>query len=151
MRMLKLAMVGFVVMISLTAAAQGSELPVKGFREWKSDKVQAVIQRIVLTKVGISRSKVEGTATQTEQLEKQLQQEQWNLDVAKDLSVADYFMLYLASQSHSGRFQEAASKMSAPEVAELMEAYAKELGAFPSGGGQKVGVPQANQAKDLSK
>jgi hypothetical protein len=144
-------MVGLIVMISLTAAAQTGEATIKSFREWKSDKVQTVIQRIVLTKVGISRSKVEGTAVQTEQLTKQLQQEQWNLDIAKDLSVADYFMLYLANQTHPHRFQEAASKMSPPEVAELMEAYAKELGAFPIGGGQRVGVPHAQQTKELSK
>ena len=49
--------------------------------------------------------------------------------MAKDLTVADYFVLYLSQHPSDRRFQDAASKMSVSEVAELMESYAKAIGA----------------------
>jgi hypothetical protein len=72
--------------------------------------------------------KSQGKEDQSKNLTKDLTQEDWNLDVAKDLTVADYFVLYLSQHPSERRFQEAASKMSVTEVADLLEAYAKAIG-----------------------
>lgn len=120
----------------------GSEL--KGYREWKSDKIQAVINRITSTKALVTIAKTEANVKNAQNFERQLAQEQWNLEVAKDLSVTDYFLLYLTQQNHRDRFYRAATKLNSAEVAELMEAYSKELGGSASESGPSVNIaPQA--------
>jgi hypothetical protein len=105
-----------------------SGLEVKSFREWKAEKIERVGERVLVIKEQIKSLKSQGKEDQSKNLTKDLTQEDWNLDVAKDLTVADYFVLYLSQHPSERRFQEAASKMSVTEVADLLEAYAKAIG-----------------------
>jgi hypothetical protein len=64
----------------------------------------------------------------TENLEEQLEQDQATLEMAKDLSVTDYFVGYLTKlQDKKAAFNEVAGKLTAEEVAELMAAYANSV------------------------
>ena len=100
---------------------------IKSYKEWKSEKVHAALTQTQTTRTQILKAKSEGKSSQAESLEKLEKQQQWNMEVANDLSVADYFVLYLSQQNQSDRFHEAAKKMTSSEVAELMEAYAATL------------------------
>lgn len=58
-------------------------------------------------------------------LEIQLKNEQMNYEMAKDLTVSDYFVGYLSKLSHSkSALRTAAEKLSPEEVAEIMSAFA---------------------------
>ena len=84
-----------------------------------------------------------------EKLERQLREEQYGLELAKDLSVTDYFVGYLTKiQDKKSAFNEVAGKLSAEEVAELMTAYANSV--F---GAQASDIPPSatNVGKDTSK
>lgn len=109
------------------AFGTGTFQQVKGFREWKNEKIQTVQNQTLNLRNQILKSNLEGNKKNSEALERQLSQVQFNLEVVRDLSVTDYFVLYLSKQSQADRFQQAAQKMTTHEVAELMEAYADTL------------------------
>lgn len=113
----------------------------KSYREWKSEQVQDALTRVTVVKTKIQlvkskdanaqrrRTQVEATSgVNIEELEAQLQQDQTVLEMAKDLSVTDYFVGYLTKlQDKKTAFNEVAGKLTAEEVAELMAAYANSV------------------------
>lgn len=106
---------------------------IKSFREWKSEKIQLAMQQAVNMRNLILRTKsTSGASKNTEALEKQLIQLNWNLEVSKDLSVTDYFVLYLSQQPQKDRFKTAAEKLTTAEIADLMQTYAQSLTSNPN-------------------
>lgn len=113
---------------------------VKTFRDWKQEKIQLINQRMSQSKIQLEalkgRKMAETKAGRTssydgliQHYEKEIGQEQWNLEVAQDLSVTEYIALYLSGHTSKTRFQEAATHLNASEVAELIEAYSEALDA----------------------
>lgn len=117
---------------SIQSFASGALPTIKGYQEWKMEKIQISNSQMAVLKVQIARAQAEGNKKNLEALEKQLDQSKWNLEVIQDLSVTDYFVLYLSQLPQSEKFQQAASKMSTKEVALLMEAYANTLSLTPT-------------------
>lgn len=121
----------------------------KSYREWKTDQIQDAQGKVTQLKTQIDQRKQSRTVAQgtdpnlairkgteaqsgadaaVERLEKQLQQEQYDLEIAKDLSVTDYFVGYLTKvQDKKSAINEVAGKLSPEEVAELMTAYANSV------------------------
>jgi hypothetical protein len=126
-------MVKFLVVLAVTKAFAVSPsvphnpLSVKSFHEWRDEKILLANNQKLLVKAQILRAQAEQNKKSVLVLEKQLSQLQWNLEAARDLSVADYFLLYLSQQAQADRFARAAAKLTTKEVAELMEAYAQTL------------------------
>lgn len=127
---------------------------IKGFKEWKSDKVQDALSQVTRLRTEIEREKakalnqataaafhevmkgekpaVAGTVahpmTSTAKLEGQLKQAHFSLEIAKELAVTDYFALYLSQFPDKKRaFVEAAAKLAPDEMAELMSAYERSI------------------------
>lgn len=143
------------VAISLESGAAGNEalktpmaalsavdsVKTKSFREWKSEKIHDALTRVTATKTKIQLAKckdpnlarrkagLEATSgVNADNLENQLQQDQSILEMAKDLSVTDYFVGYLTKiQDKKAAFNEVAGKLTSEEVAELMTAYANSV------------------------
>lgn len=105
---------------------------IKGFREWKSEKIQLAMNQAVSLRNVILRTKSAGPSKNLQALERQLVQLNWNLEVSKDLSVTDYFVLYLSQQPQKDRFKMAAGKLTTAEIADLMQAYAQSLTLNPN-------------------
>ncbi|HEY1079089.1 MAG TPA: hypothetical protein VGE46_03295, partial [Bdellovibrio sp.] len=75
--------------------------------------------------------------------------EQYALELAKDLSVTDYFVGYLTKiQDKKSAFNEVAGKLSAEEVAELMTAYANSVFGAQAG---DLPASATNVGKDAGK
>ena len=130
-----------------TANMVVSKAHFKSYREWKSEQIQDVQGKISTIKVQLEAKKQTRSVAQgvdpnlamnkrgteagelsIEKLEKQLQEEQYDLDVAKDLTVTDYFVGYLTKvDNKKAAFHEVAGKLSPEEVAELMTAYANSV------------------------
>jgi hypothetical protein len=134
---------------SMTAFSMKAGADVKSYKEWKTERVTGTQTRINIIRNQIENRKAvrnalasQGTdpnlkngrgtleAASTgdytvEKLERQLKVEQYNLELAQDLSVTDYFAGYLTKvQNKKSAFNEVAGKLSPEEVAELMNAYA---------------------------
>jgi len=92
----------------------------KPFSEWKTDKIQ-------LAQDQLARAKSRQRFDRSQDLMKEVTQLEFNLDVAQSLSVTDYVVLYLSTQTGNSKFLEAASHMSAAETAKIMEAYLKAM------------------------
>lgn len=168
MAMLKhLPLMAFIALTSLCAKA-GS---VQSYSEWKNTRIQQAQQKVSTLKTQIDQKKItkrdiaqgkdpnlalkqgteasSGPDAQVEKLEKQLQQEAYSLDMAKDLTVSDYFAGYLTKmQDKKSAFNEVAGKLSPQEVAELMNAYANSV--FGSHAGDLPNTATA-PARDLTK
>lgn len=111
---------------------------IKSCREWKSERIQAAITKVTQTRtqLQISKSKdpnlvLQKGATEAnsgsniEKLEAQLQADQHVLETAKNFSVTDCLAGYLMKiQNKKAAFNEAAGKLTAEEIADLMSAYA---------------------------
>jgi len=127
--------------VSQNAANKASSY--KSYREWKTQRVQDAQTKVLTVRTQIdARKATRGTDPNmalprrafeagepgADRLERQLRQEQYDLDVAKDLSVTDYFVGYLIKvQDKKSAIQDVASKLSPDEVAELMMAYANSV------------------------
>ena len=123
----------------------------KSYREWKTEQISVAQSKITSLKAQLDARKQARTIAQgtdpnlartgrtgveavpardisIEKIERQLQAEQYDLEVAKDLSVTDYFVGYLTKiQDKKSAFKEVAGKLSPEEVAELMTAYANSV------------------------
>lgn len=125
---MKLTLIGLILCLCFGGIAQAAT-PVKSYREWKAQKIQVASSQIGLLKARIASAQIIGHKEQSENIKKQIDQEQWNLDVAKDLSVTDYFVLYLSQIPDADRFKQAAVRMSVTEIEEMMKAYSEAVGA----------------------
>lgn len=113
------------VAMSSALAGPAASPTIQSFKEWKSAKVQPVLARVVSLKALAQSTK---TVTDKQRVLKLLAQESWNLEITNDLSVNDYFVLYLAPMENApNRFKEAAARLSRPEMVELMESYSRNL------------------------
>jgi hypothetical protein len=121
------------------------------YRGWKSERIQSILVRIGQQRAHLAKAQIEGKKDMALQAERLLKQEEWNLEVAQDLSVSDYIVLYLSGQSAANKFYQAAQQMTVAETSELIEAFARETG--PSGEqspGAKISV-DAQSLKMLEK
>lgn len=134
---------------TINAFSMKAGADVKSYREWKTERVQLAQGKVLSLKAEIDskkgvrvaalgvdpnlvqKTKTEAIASQDlylDKLERQLRVEQYDLEVAKDLSVTDYFVGYLTKvQNKKSAFNEVAGKLTAEEVAELMNAYANSV------------------------
>lgn len=124
---------------------------VQSYRSWKVERIQSILNRIGLHRAHLVKAQIEGKNDQVVQAERLLKQEEWNLEVAQDLSVSDYIVLYLSGQTSPNKYYLAAQQMTVAETSELMEAFARETS--PSGDqtqGAKISV-DAQSLKMLGK
>ena len=137
-----------VVPATQTFPAASAAAKVKSYREWKHELVVDAQSKVAQVKAKIDAKKssrtinpgsdpnlvrpmtLEATVREIpiEKLEKEMREEQYDLDVANDLSVTDYFVGYLTKvPNKKAAFKEVAGKLSPDEVAELMTAYANSV------------------------
>ncbi|MCM2282362.1 MAG: hypothetical protein NDI61_11020 [Bdellovibrionaceae bacterium] len=125
------------------AFAQGAEAEVLTFRAWKTMRVEdakATLERIqaesgpergipAMERPTAARSQTHaaGRVQKGGKGESRLQQAQINFEFATELTINDYFVLYLSQIRSEATVLEAAKKMSAEEVAQLMLAFKKQL------------------------
>lgn len=183
MRAVHIALIFFGILVvfgTVNSAFAVSQLPgtpvaqaaqnavVKSYADWKTEKIQSISNKILSAKNQAETLKLKKKTdpalsaaladSNISYYEKMAQQEQWNLEVAQELSISDYLVLYLAAQGTPNRYQEAASKLTLQDVSELMEAYVRALGVNSSPAQNQALTPrklplptQAIQAKDLIK
>jgi len=117
----------------------------KSFREWKTVMVSSAESkfknsaRAVAIKRRNSASMNDpnligtqgiesGLNLNLQELQKQAENDQYQLSIAKDLTISDYFVGYLTKQKDlSAAINEVSGRLTAEEVAELMAAYANNF------------------------
>lgn len=119
-----------------------SALPVQSFGEWKEQKIHEVQLEVEALQAKVEANKVDTLSTKggekvkstsaldlnLVQLKNQLINKTYSLEMAKELTVADYFAAYLTKLDNKKEsFKEIAAKMTAEEVADLMSAYANAM------------------------
>ena len=121
---------------------------VLGFRDWKLKQIEEAKISLDVAKIdlrvakkasppeaplAVSAASPKVNAAQKDSLKPKglrnlsrgdrLSQARVNLEIAQELTVNDYFVLYLSRIQNQDIFLEAAKKMSPEEMAELMRAY----------------------------
>jgi len=109
-----------------------AELKVVGFQSWKARRIleaQALYQQ-VRGEVRESLSSVQNRRPETSRrLQERLEQSRLNVQIARELTPNDYFVLYVRERRHTNprAFVQAVERMSNPEVAEILNAYHNHL------------------------
>jgi hypothetical protein len=132
-----------------SVSAQPAGPGVLGFRAWKAsrtDEARSALQRLQVdasmeslsaldrapapaageATVGVA-TKAPPRTTSAQRFERRLEQARLNVEIAQDLTVNDYFVLYLKPFKSKEAFLAAARKLSPDEMGELMLAYQKQL------------------------
>lgn len=120
-----------------------ADLSVMGFQTWKASRIddaRSAVDRLsdqdresaTPTPKAARRGKQEigsrlQIASKNGRPDQRLQQAQINLEMAQELTVNDYFVLYLSQFKQKEAFVEAAKKLSPEEAADLMMSYQKRL------------------------
>lgn len=122
----------FMVSFSFLGQASAMTSTVKSFETWKSEKIAQAQEQVKATKQQLilqGQRQADKNRDQTlRSLYSQLNQDEWNLEVTKDLAVTDYIALYLSQQTSETRHLEAAGRLTIQEVAEVIEAYSRAIG-----------------------
>ncbi len=131
---------------------------VKSYREWKVSMVSEAEVRLKQTRdsiiskrrgaaskdpnAAISTVVEAGLSTDLQTMHNKYEKEQLQLSMAHDLTISDYFVGYLTKQPQlSKAIRDVSGRLSAEEVAELMDAYANNF--FTSKPSSTKQTPQA--------
>lgn len=115
----------------------------KSFHEWKNSMVSTAetkarqTQDAIMSKQRSSASTNDpnlttskgsseaGLSSQIQQMQLQLEKEEYQVSIAKELTISDYFVGYLTKQKDlKAAISEVSGRLTPEEVAELMSAYA---------------------------
>jgi hypothetical protein len=133
LKLFPVALLSMMVLVSpqLWGMPRNSDIPtLKSFSAWKSEKVQSVKEQVsdVRNKFQLVKARVKSTQDpQLNVVSQQLNQQEWNLEVAQDLNVIDYVVLYLAAQGSKADLKAAATKFTPEETAQILAAYIKMI------------------------
>ena len=119
------ALLGFLILaLSAQASAVPSDLGVMGYQTWKAARIEEA--KSAVDHVSHDEKPARGRKVRSGS-DSRLAQAQINYDIAKELSVNDYFVLYLSQFKQRDAFVEAAKKLTSEELADLMMAYQKKI------------------------
>ena len=137
---------GLMALLSTPMTAWSApDFNVRSYKEWKAVKIQEVQVRLdaYRGRLALRRNdpqvmraiSMTGRDLESQRLEFQIRSEINALEIAKDLTVSDYFAGYLAKMNNRQQaFKSVASRLTPEEVAELMSAYANSLFGSQSSG-----------------
>lgn len=130
----------------VASTLENSNHSFKSFREWKSQMTITAQDKIKQTQILISQKQRQSASMAQDpnlpakatlesglnqslaELQQQAEKEQYQLSVAKDLTISDYFVGYLTKQKDlSSAIKDVAGRLTPDEVSELMYAYANNF------------------------
>ena len=142
---MKRLILGLILAMLVTpgARAEINSSGVLGFQPWKASRIEdarATLEKIQ-TEAQIDKPQAARPLEAKKNYQK-FQQAQLNLQIVQELTVSDYFTLYLSQLKDRSMMLDAAKKLSADEIADLMLAYQKALSAMSAGSAsEKMTLP----------
>jgi hypothetical protein len=129
---LSLFLISSLILGSSAAMAEINSSGVLGFTAWRQSRIDEA--RAALEKIQTEAQIDKPQAARPQNVKKkyqQYQQAQLNVQIVQELTLTDYFTLYLSQLKDRSMMIDAAKKLSVEEIADLMTAYQKTL-AVPS-------------------
>jgi hypothetical protein len=117
---------GFSYNVIAATTSLGSQVDnqVLSFKDWKTEKIQVAQKRF---STFAEQNNKDSLMSEIE-AQSHTQQLKWNLEIAQDLSITDYTILYLSqTKKPKSAFKQVAEKLSSTDVADLLEAYSKAV------------------------
>lgn len=136
------------------AIAAEPESNVLSFLAWKSTRVEEA--RLNLERAQLELGGAKGLtptagqkagAPKSGRPDQKVQQAQLNLEIAQELSITDYFVIYLGAMKDRESLVEVAKKLTPEEVADLLTAYQKQIS---NGGPRELAVPAPDTLSGLA-
>jgi len=141
------------------ATAQGqAAVNIESYQDWKNARIEEAQNQLERLQgkqeKGPSGKKelksASGANGNLSTLDPKIRRAQENLDLARELTVNDYFLLYLRQFREREAFIEAAKKLTPEEVADLLLAYQKSVSGAHDALSLDVPVPAAAQLRSES-
>lgn len=115
-----------VLVAGSAAHAEINSSGVLGFQAWKTTRIDEAKSALEKIQAEAQIDKPQAVRpTEAKKAYQKYQQAQLNLQIVQDLAISDYFSLYLSQVKDRSMMIDAAKKLSAEEVADLMVAYQK--------------------------
>ncbi len=117
------ASIVIIVSLFLNAAISSEKSQMMSYKEWKSLKIEQAQKKLAKT---LKKSSFTKRTAESNQLNRELRS---NLEIAKQLSAADYFNLYLSPQLSEGKKADAKAlkSLTPAQIAEILSSYAAQL------------------------
>ena len=113
----------FFIFSSLASAKPGDVL---SFKDWKRGELQKATEQLVSINGKIAKENQllnsDSSPHQGAQ-DQEIKQKEWNYELAKDLSIKDYLVLYVSTLTQANKFNAAAEQLSLDEIAEVLQHY----------------------------
>ena len=134
MKRFALLTVLLLVFVTGSVHAEINSSGVLGYSGWKTARVEEARQQLDKLQADLQAPPAaKATGPRFARGDQKLQQAQFNVEIAQELTISDYFNLYVTQLRDRSSFVDAAKKLSAEETADLMLAYQKLLSAGPQG------------------
>ena len=127
---------------SSAARAEINSSGVLGFSAWRQARIDEA--RSALEKIQSEAQIDKPQAARPQDVKKkyqQYQQAQLNVQIVQELTLTDYFSLYLSQLKDRSMMVDAAKKLSVDEIADLMTAYQKTLASPPVSASAESSLP----------
>lgn len=111
-------------LLVIASRALGAE-KLMSYKDWKSEKIHVSADKIRSLKIKLAQAKAIKDRDSQKNFEQEISQEDWRLNIAKELNIKDYMVLHVAAQpgTSTQKFQELASLLSKEEIAQILENY----------------------------
>jgi cell division protein FtsX len=134
----------FILVLTMASGAQAeiNSSGVMGFQAWRTSRIEDAKATLEKIQADAQIDKPQAARpTEAKKNFQRYQQAQLNLQIVQELTISDYFTLYLSQLKDRSMMLDAARKLSADEVADLMVAYQKALTSMTSGSGSDMTLP----------
>lgn len=127
---------------SAAAHAEINSSGVLGFAAWRQSRIDEA--RSALEKIQTDAQVDKPQAARPQEAKKkyqQYQQAQLNVQIVQELTITDYFTLYVSQLKDRSMMVDAAKKLSVEEIADLMTAYQKTLAVPATSASAETSLP----------
>ncbi len=117
------------LVLGSSAYAEINPSGVLGFTAWRQSRIDEA--KGALEKIQTEAQVDKPQAARPQEAKRKFQQYQQallNIQIVQELTISDYFTLYLSQLKDRSMMIDAAKKLSAEEIADLMTAYQRALG-----------------------
>ena len=121
-----------IILLAAITTGEGAraDVSVVSFQAWKTSRIEetrTALEKLQQAEKTTPGKKLAAVVPKNLKSDPKFQQAQLNLEIAQELTVNDYFILYLSQFNQREAFVEAARKLSPEESADLMMSYQKTM------------------------
>ena len=113
---------------SVSSESRPGPVNIKSFAVWKQEKIVQAQFQLHQARLHLEATrKLAKNPSELQEASREVTQSEWEAEMASDLTVTDYAVLYLSTVNAPAKLKEAAAKLTPEDTFRLLEAYLQVL------------------------